>query len=139
MRESRREDYSNKGDTPMKVDINHREETSGWLSKKTYYVVDLTVTFSEEELAIIKQRKLEGDIVIERGIPANQDPGKFKNIEDVFNLSIGKLTRGTDSYAFSSPRDAKEYEAEIHDIMPKLKQHIMDNAEIEEKSTSFEL
>lgn len=124
----------------MKIDIEHREETSGWINKKTYYVVDLRITFSEEEMQIVKQRKLENVVILERGVPANRDRSKFRGMEDVFDLRIGKFARGeSDSYAFATPLEAKEYDAELREKLPELKSFIMENAEIEQKSDSFEL
>jgi hypothetical protein len=138
----------------VRVSIEHTQETKGLLRKTTFYIVCLTVEFSEEEKSIIQQRKLERDIILERGAPANVDEEKHANRgllskaitaatkgldANHFHLTIGKLLAGTDRYALATPLEAKEYEAEIKDKLTALKGYIMGNARIEEKSSSFEL
>lgn len=138
----------------MKVDIRHVEKTHGLVFRKTLHGVALTVTFSEEERHIIRARRLERVCIIERGAPAGVNPERHANRGVTrklataavggydaltFDLTIGKLVKGTDTYYFHKPIDAKEYEAELRDSMPKLKAYIAENAEIEQKSDSFEL
>ncbi len=124
----------------MRVDIRHHERTDGWLSKKTYHVVDLTIHFTEEEKAIVRQRKLENDVILERRVPVDKNPATFKGMEHVFDLRIGKFARGeTDSYAFATPLEAKQYDAELREVLPRVKEYILQNAEVENKSDSFEL
>jgi hypothetical protein len=138
----------------MKIDIKHVEKSQGLVFKKTFHGVALTVQFSEEENAIINQRKLGRTILIERDVPADQNAEKHQNRGIVsklataalkgadanhFDLTIGKLQAGTDTYYLPTPLAAKEYEAVLRNRLPDLKAHIMGNAEIERKSDSFEL
>ena len=124
----------------MSVSIEHSESTTGLFAKKTFHVVTLSVEFSEEEKHIIAQRKLEKDLILERGVPADRNPREFDGLEDVFNLRIGTLIRNRfDKYAFTSPLEAKQYEAKLRELMPDLKAYIMGNQGIEQKSASFEL
>lgn len=123
----------------MRVSIDHGETTTGLFAKKTHYTVSVTVQFSEEEKQIIRQRKLEKSIVLERSIPSDRDPRKFDGIEDVFNLTIHKLMGGTDTYTLETPLEAKEYDEVLRAGLQDLKAFIVGNESVEEKSSSFEL
>lgn len=138
----------------MRVNIEHGTETKGLIRKTTFHLVALTVEFSEEEKAIIKERKLERDLILERGVPANVNEEKHESrglLSKVvtaavkgrdanhFHLTIGKLLNGTDTYALATPLEAKEYEAELKDKLVTLKGYIVGNAGVEEKTSSFEL
>ena len=138
----------------MRVEIKHVEKTQGLIYRKTLHGVALTVTFSEEEREIIKARRLERTCIIERGAPADVDAEKHarrgltRKLATVatggydalnFDLTIAKLLRGTDTYYFDKPIEAKEYEAEIRERLPTLKSYIQENEGVAEKSDSFEL
>jgi hypothetical protein len=138
----------------MRVNIEHKTETKGLLRKTTFHIVALAVDFSDEEKAIIKERKLEHDVVLERDVPANVDEEKHAERgllakvvtaavkgrdANHFHLTIGKLLNGVDLYALATPLEAKEYEAELKERLTSLKGYIMGNAGIEEKTSSFEL
>ena len=137
----------------MKVTINHVEKTQGMIFKKTLHGVELSVAFNEEELAIIRERKLEGDIIVERGVPADVDAEKHANRglasklataalsgadANHFHLTIGKLMKGTDTYFFETPLEAKEYDEHLRDTLPNFKNYLLANAEKGEGG-SFEL
>ena len=137
----------------MKVDIKHVEKKQGLVFKKTLHGVQLSIGFSEEEKAIIAERKLEKDVVVERGAPSDVDAEKHANRglmkmvatavvsgagANHFDLTIGKLLQGSDTYFFATPSEAKDYEAVLHEELPKLKAYIVDNVSAGEGS-SFEL
>lgn len=65
--------------------------------------------------------------------------GSFVGIEELFNLRISKLVSGADSYTVATPMEAKQYEAELTQQLKLLKQYIEENADVGEKSTTFEL
>lgn len=122
----------------MRVSINHHAMTTGLILKKTYHAVTLQLTFSNEELAIIKQRRLENDVILERDIPADVKPSSVAN-PDIFHLTIAKLVRkGEDTYVTNSPLEAKMYEEKLVERLQLLKQYIMGNAETGQSKT-FEL
>ncbi len=138
----------------MKVDIKHVEKKQGMVFKKVFHGVQLTVIFSEEEKAIIKERKLERELVAERGLSAEKDEWKENNrgiasklvtaaVKGIDanspNLTIGKLLKGPDTYYFDTITEAKDYDNLLRDTLPQMKNYIMDNAEVEEKETSFEI
>lgn len=138
----------------MKVDIGHIEKSQGLIFKKTLYGVALTVTFSEEEREIITSRRLEHDRILERGAPADVNAEKHarrgvaRKLATVatggrdaltFDLTVAKLLKGTDTYFFDTPLEAKEYTEQLRVILPRFKQYIVENAGIEEKRESFEL
>ena len=138
----------------MRVQIEHKTETKGLLRKTTFHIVALTVEFSDEEKAIVRERKLERTVILERDVPANVDEDKHAERgllakvvtaavkgrdANHFHLTIGKLLNGVDQYALATPLEAKEYEAELAEVLAKLKAYIMENAGVEQKSSSFEL
>lgn len=138
----------------MKVDIRHVEKKQGLMFKKTLHGVALTVVFNEEELAIIEERNLRNEMFLERGIPADVDAEKHENRGLVkmiataaikgreanhFHLTMGKMMDGTDTFFFSTPIEAKEYEEILKAQLPDLKAYIMQNASTDDGGSSFEL
>lgn len=141
----------------MKVTINHVQKTTGLIRKTEHHGVSVQVAFNAEELAIIRQRQLEKDVVLERGYPSDMSDGAIDKHESKglgrklltaavsgtdalhFHLTVNKLMRGKDVYFLSTPVEAKEYEAALKDGLVKLKGWIEGNAEVEQETTSFEL
>lgn len=138
----------------MKIDIKSVEKKSGGMFfKKTLHGVALTVTFSEEERAIIRERRLENDIILERGYSAEVNVEKVANRTlvgkiakaaikgvDSFtpDLTVHKLLVGTDTHFFHTPLEAKDYTDELKAKLPDFKVHVMENAAAGEDQ-SFEL
>lgn len=138
----------------MKITINHVEKKSGMVFKKKHYGVALTVNFNSEEQAIIDERKLQFDCILERGAPSDVDPDKHEERglgkklltaavkgrdANNFNMTINKLMKGTDTFWFTTPAEAKNYEVTLkNDSLPGLKGWLTDNAETG-GSDSFEL
>jgi hypothetical protein len=127
----------------MRVQINHNETTSGFFRTTTKYEVVVRVEFSAEELAIIRQRNLADTIVLRRDPQAFQrkrfSPDELARLQDVIDLKISNLMKGPDSYICDTPLEAKNYEANLTDALKQLKSYIFANAEISDKSKSFEL
>ncbi len=137
----------------MKVTINHTEKTTGMLRRTTHHGVYVKVDFSAEEAAIIQQRSLEKDVVLERDYPSDVDPEKHESKglarklaqaavagADTlhYHLNIRKLRDG-DTYFMSSPLEAKTYETVLKEKLVELKGYIMGNQGIEQRSDSFEI
>lgn len=138
----------------MKVKIEHVEKKQGMVFKKTHYGVALTVEFNDEEKAIIEERKLRDVAVLERGTPSDIDADKHaerglgKKIltaaikgrdANHFDLTISRLLRGTDTYHFLTPIEAKNYEGHLkNEALPDLKGYLEGNAE-SGGSDTFEL
>ena len=138
----------------MKVDIKNVEKRVGkMLRKRTLHGVALTVTFSEEESAIITERKLQKDVILERPPSADMNVEKELNRSmvgklaklaiqgtDGFtpNLTISKLLAGTDTHYYETPLEAKNYADELREKLPEFKAYIMENAEVGQDD-SFEL
>ena len=137
----------------MKVNIKHVKKTTGLISKKNLHGVALAVLFSDEEKAIIEERKLADTIIMERGAPADVDARKYANrglmakvVTSVlngpdannFHLTISKLLYGIDTYFFDTSIEAKQYEQDLKEELPKLKNFIVDN-ETSGEGDSFEL
>ena len=137
----------------MKVDIKHVEKSQGLVFKKKFHGVALTVTFNEEEKAIIEKRKIGLDIILERDTPADVDGEKHESRgmmgkigtamlkgkdANHFHLTLNKLLKGTDTYWVATPADAKGYEQDLRQRLPVIKDFIMENANAGEGG-SFEL
>jgi hypothetical protein len=141
----------------MKVTINHVQKTSGMIRKTTYHGVAVKVDFNTEELAVIRERKLEHDIIMDRGYPADMSDGQIEKHANKglgskllkaavsgkdalhFDLSVAKLMKGEDVYFLGTPMEAKAYEEELKEGLVKLKNWIVGNADVEKETTSFEL
>lgn len=141
----------------MKVTINHVQKTTGMIRKTTHHGVAVRVEFSAEELAVIHERRLEKDIVMERGYPSDMSAGAIEKHENKgmgrklltaavsgtdalhFHLTVHKLMKGEDVYFLKTPVEAKAYEAELKDKLVQLKGWIVGNAELETETESFEL
>ncbi len=141
----------------MKVTINHVQKTAGLIRKTTFHGVALKVEFNTEELAIIRERRLERDVILDRGYPADMsDMAAEKHASrglgrklltaavsgvdaNNFDLTVSKLMKGEDVYHFGTPVEAKEYEEHLKNGLVTLKNWIVGNAEVEKATASFEL
>ncbi|WP_338548951.1 hypothetical protein [Roseovarius phycicola] len=141
----------------MKVDIKHVQKTTGLIRKTTHHGVSVNVAFSTEELAIIRERHLEGDIVLERGYSSDLSQSQIEKRENrgigsaLFkacvsgfdsmdtNLTVTKLMKGEDVFFLGRPIEAREYEAQLKEGLVNLKGWIEGNAELETETASFEL
>jgi hypothetical protein len=127
----------------MRVSIEHSEESMGLVFKKPLYAVTATIQFSEEELAIIKTRRLKEFVVLDRDWQATLQK-KVEAHPDYWatlakpHLKVGDLMRGRDTYTFFTPIEAKSYENKLTDALKQLKQFIAGNAATAESKT-FEL
>ena len=137
----------------MKVSIKHTEKKTGMVFKTTHYGVTLSIDFNDEERAIIADRKLQDDLILERDWGSDID-GEKKEERGLASklltaatkgadanhphLTINKLLIGPDTHHFSTPAEAKMYEAELKEVLPKFKDYIMGNAELG-SGDSFEL
>ncbi|WP_156788496.1 hypothetical protein [Roseobacter sp. CCS2] len=113
--------------------------------------------FNAEELAVIQERNLAGDIILERGYPADMsDMAIEKHASrglgrrlltaavsgadaNNFDLTVNKLMKGPDLYHFAKPVEAKEYEEVLKAGLVTLKDWIVGNVEVEKETASFEL
>lgn len=115
----------------MQITIEHQEKKIGLLIKKTEYHVRVGIKFSNEELAIIKQRNLDKVVVDEwdhvGGFPIEQ--------------TIGMIVRNSGySREFLQLVDARQYEVTLKEqILPNLKKYIQLSADDAPKSNTFEL
>lgn len=113
----------------MRVSISHETVRQGWLFKTTYYAVDLQVHFTHEETQIIRQRKLEKSVLLERR-PAT---AKVDDRDEKFTLAVGMLQKGTDRFLTATPATAKLYQAELLIALEQLKGWLSLNAETGER------
>ena len=141
----------------MKVTINHVQKSVGMIRKKTHHGVSVRVQFNTEELAVIRERHLEPDIILERGYSSDLSDSKIEKRENSgigkkllkaavsgtdalnTNLTVTKLMKGEDVFYLPRPMDAKEYEAELKEGLVRLKGWIEGNADVEKETATFEL
>ncbi len=138
----------------MKIDIRPVEKSKGFVFGKKLHGVELSVAFSDEETAIISERKLGSVVLMDRDAPADVDAEKHANRglakmvmtaavsggdANHFGLTFNKLLRGPDVYFFSTPIEAKGYMAELkEEILPLTKAYLEGNKEAA-TADSFEL
>jgi hypothetical protein len=135
----------------MKIDIKNVEKKQGIVFKKVLHGVQTTVTFSEEEKAIIEERKLKALVLLDRGVPSDVDDVKHANRgiamrlataaikgadANNFNLTINKLLKGPDTYYLFNAHETGPYIEEIKEGMRQLK-HLLTHDDAEDES--FEL
>ena len=141
----------------MKVTIKHVQKKTGMIRKTTHHGVSLRVEFNAEELAVIRERHLEKDVVVERGYSsdiseaaaqkhAGRGLGKklltaavSGNDANHTHLTVKMLMKGEDVYFHETPLEAKEYEELLKEKLTQLKGWIVGNAEVEKETASFEL
>jgi hypothetical protein len=141
----------------MKVTINHLQKSTGMIRKTTHHGVSVKVEFNAEELAIIRERHLEPDIIMERGYSSDLSPSQIDKMESrsvgktllkaavsgfdsmSTNLTVAKLMKGEDVFYLSRPVEAKEYEEAVKAGLVQLKGWIEGNAEVEKETATFEL
>lgn len=109
----------------MRVSIEHQTVRQGMLFRRTYHAVDLTVHFTHEETQIIRQRRLEKSVLLERR-PAT---AKVDDRDDKFTLLVGHLGGTKDRFLTANPSAAKRYQDELLVALELLKDWLTDNAD----------
>lgn len=123
----------------MRVTINHYEKKRSLRSWSKGHAISCKVEFTDEEKQIIKQSKIGDVIILNRPLPAGVKPDPSIGIVDSPLKIKHLLEKEPNIYVVETPSEAKEYEAELTEVLKRLKEYIMDNAEVEQKVTSFEL
>lgn len=127
----------------MRVNIEHKETTTGLIFRKGVHSVVLTVSFTEEERAVIHKHRLQDTIIVERRLPnfrlKGMDRETYENLKDTYHLKISNLLKGPDTWTVETPLDAKVYDEEVRAALPRLKSYIEGNATPVKKSETFEL
>jgi hypothetical protein len=118
----------------MRVSIKHTDKSSGLIFKTHQVEVAVTVVFSDEELAIIKSRKLKDYVVLQR------EPDRLRRERlgetamahnpRMFDLYVRDLVAGRPEQFFcDTPVDAKVYEQNLTEALKTLKSFLQGNAE----------
>jgi hypothetical protein len=110
----------------MRVSIDHHTVRKGFVLKKTYHEVHLSVAFTHEEKQIIKQRGLLKTKLLDRR------PADAKNDarDEKFELRVEHLMDGQlDRFLCATPSKSKIYEEALLDVLGQMKLWISDNAE----------
>lgn len=117
----------------MRVTITHHDVRRGFLFKRTFHEVHLTVAFTHEEKQIIRQRRL-GDARLLQRRPAT---AKVDDRDEKFELHVGDLLDGrTDRFLCATPSAAKLYEEELLAMLANVKLWVTDNAETGTRSVT---
>lgn len=110
----------------MRVTITHHDVRRGFVFRKTFHEVHVTVAFSHEEKQIIRERRL-GETTLLHRRPAT---AKVDDRDDKFVLRLGDLLDGhTDRFLCATPSASKIYEEEVLHMMAQVKLWLTDNAE----------
>jgi len=108
------------------------------LTKTTYFEVTVAVQFSPQEQSIVASYDLSAVNVLDRDPPA-----RIRHRADVipgqYNLTISSLLRGQDTYACATPLEAKDYDTQLREALPRLKAYLDANATPQSGSDTFEL
>jgi hypothetical protein len=101
------------------------------------------VRFSTDELAVIRARKLEDVLVLERQPDAqavhNINAGATASFGNRSNLRISDLIYEVDTYSCDTPLEARAYETKIRDALRNLKAYIDANAVVKRGRETYEL
>ena len=115
----------------MRVTISHNDLRKGFLFRKTYYDVRLTVAFSHEEKQIIRQRNLADTKLLDRR-PAT---ARVDDRDQKFELRLSDLMDGrTDCFLCATPSKAKIYEEDLLRMLAQVKLWVTDNAEVGDRT-----
>ena len=110
----------------MRVAISHHDVRLGFLFKKTFYQVQLSIAFTHEEKQIIRQRRLAETKLLDRR-PAT---AKVDDRDEKFELRLSDLIDGrVDAFLCATPSKAKIYEEDLLKVMAEVKLWISDNAD----------
>jgi hypothetical protein len=110
----------------MRVTITHHDLRKGFIFKKTYYVVALTLHLTHEEKQIIRQRNLTDTKLLDRR-PAT---ARVDDRTEKFELRLRDLMDGrSDRFLCATPSKAKLYEEELLRMLAQVKLWVSDNAE----------
>lgn len=110
----------------MRVTIDHQTTKRGFLFKKTYHQVSLTMALSHEEKQIIRQRGLRDTKLLDRR-PAN---AKVDQRDVKFELRMRDVMDGrTDHFLCATPSQAKIYEDNLLVMLAQVKRWLDDNAD----------
>ena len=111
----------------MRVKIESIEDKGGFIFKRPFVDVLLTVDFTHEEKQIVSQRELAEQVLLER-VPASAKP---EDDPDWYALKVKHLfERKPDKHRCAHPADAKLYQAELEAALQTLKLWLDDNAEL---------
>ncbi len=128
----------------MRLTIDRKTERKGIIKKTETYVVDVTVEWTEEELAIVKQRKLEEMVLCDH--PHSKAYAKLEDEIGPVPVRImsflpdkKKSSVGNHAYKLDKPIDADNWEKKVTEHIKEMKDYIMANADAEEGSKTIEL
>lgn len=110
----------------MRVSIDHHTIRKGFLFKKTFHEVHLSVAFTHEEKQIIRQRGLLKTKIVDRR-PAN---ARVDDRDEKFELRVEHLMDGrTDHFLCATPSRSKIYEEDLLAVLNQMKVWLDDNTE----------
>lgn len=115
----------------IRVSVSHHAVRRGFLLRKTYYEVQVQVSWSHEEMHVIRERSLGKTKLMDRR-PAN---ARIDDRDTKYELRLEHLLGATpDRFLCATPSDAKIYEDEILAALSNVKLWIGDNAEVGDRT-----
>ncbi len=111
----------------MRASVHHNSIRKGLIFKTTYYEVSLEVSFSHEEMQVIRERKLAKTKLMDRR-PAT---ARIDDRDELFALHLSDLMKPQpDRFLCKTPSEAKIYEDHLMAALAQVKLWIGDNAEV---------
>lgn len=115
----------------MRVSISHDTVRRGFILRKTFYEVTLSVALTHEEKQIIRQRSLMKTKLLDRR-PAN---ARVDARDEKFELRVEHLVNErVDRFLCATPSKAKIYEEYLLDALQQMKLWLGDNAEVADRT-----
>jgi hypothetical protein len=120
------------GGDEMRITLETEEKQFGLIMKKPKWWVTCKIVFSDEELAIIRQRdlsKLEVYTQVHHNMPV-----------DPIDRTLGEVVKHGIECSFNTPIEAKQFEQHLKEkLLPNLKNYLTVSAEPMSGSSTFEL
>lgn len=134
------------------INVSHRQGEDGILLKEQRYYVTADVHFSQEMKYVIAQRRLAKKVIMERKPPVGaryrtRVNGVYSLTTKIlvaaglakadfsWNLTIGMLLMGPDTYAWPTVVEAKIYTQQLHAALEDMKEYITSSANLAENTS----
>jgi hypothetical protein len=116
----------------MRITLETEERQFGLMFKKPKWWVNCTIFFSDEELAIIRERAL-GDAVVYTQVHHNMQ-------DDPIDRTLAEVVKHGISCSYNTPIEAKQFEQHLKEqLLPTLKEYLIVSGEPTSGPQTFEL
>lgn len=111
----------------MKIDIENGTTTTGLIFKKTFYKFELKIELTEQEKAIIKERNLKNQVILELPMPRS-----MADVGGNWDLTFGDLLNGRFYYDANTPSQIKDVQELVIKKLKVAKEYLIDNETVAE-------